>query len=279
MKLKNIVVATEKKGYYNVLEQSCKRHNIDLIPLGMGEEWTGFTMRFNLWRDYLNTLDDDEIVMINDAYDVVILEDGDTIIKKFKSFNKNIVFGDNTNISSKIIFPSCNMKKKIVCMGNIIGYVKYLKQMIELLFKYSDLWEKWNNDDQAIINDIFCKELDFFKNNVIIDTKQKLFWAGGNNMISFPIPELFLYVNNNKIYIKNTNITPSILHLVTNMNGNNLLKKLNYKKLPNNNIFDQPDFKNNQAFYMFKNMLILHNISIILQIIMISLYIGFFKIN
>ncbi len=164
-------------------------------------------------------------------------------------------------------------------MGNIIGYVKYLKQMIELLFKYSDLWEKWNNDDQAIINDIFCKELDFFKNNVIIDTKQKLFWAGGNNMISFPIPELFLYVNNNKIYIKNTNITPSILHLVTNMNGNNLLKKLNYKKLPNNNIFDQPDFKNNQAFYMFKNMLILHNISIILQIIMISLYIGFFKIN
>ena len=44
-----------------------------------------------LWRDYLNTLDDNEIVMINDAYDVVILEDGETIIKKFKSFNKNIV--------------------------------------------------------------------------------------------------------------------------------------------------------------------------------------------
>ena len=63
------------------------------------------------------------------------------------------------------------------------------------------------------------------------------------------------------------------------MNGNNLLKKLNYKKLPNKNIFEQPKFKKNQAFYMFKNMLIIHNISIILQIIMISLYIGFFKIN
>ena len=90
MKLKNIVV-TEKKGYYHVLEQSCKRHNIELIPLGMGEEWTGFTMRFNLWLKYLNTLDDDEIVMINDAYDVIILEDSDTIIKKFKTYNKNIV--------------------------------------------------------------------------------------------------------------------------------------------------------------------------------------------
>ena len=54
--LKNIVVATEKKGYYNILEHSCKRHNIDLIPLGMGEKWTGFTMRFNLWYN-LNSRD------------------------------------------------------------------------------------------------------------------------------------------------------------------------------------------------------------------------------
>ena len=58
----------------------------------MGEEWTGFTMRFNLWRDYLNTLDDDEIVMINDAYDVVILEDGDTIIKSNLSHLIKILF-------------------------------------------------------------------------------------------------------------------------------------------------------------------------------------------
>ena len=35
--------------------------------------------KFELWRDYLY-FDDNEIVMINDAYDVVILEDGDTEI-------------------------------------------------------------------------------------------------------------------------------------------------------------------------------------------------------
>ena len=70
------------------------------------------TMRFNLWRDYLNTLDDDdEIVVINDAYDVVILEDGDTIIKKFKSFNKNIVFGYHNNIVGKLITSTYVMKK------------------------------------------------------------------------------------------------------------------------------------------------------------------------
>ena len=29
----------------------------------------------------------------------------------------------------------------------LLGYVKYLKQLIKLIYKYSDLWEKWNNDD------------------------------------------------------------------------------------------------------------------------------------
>ena len=124
MKLKNIVVATEKKGYYHVLEESCKRHNIELIPLGMGEEWTGFTKKFELWRDYLNTLDDNEIVMINDAYDVVILEDGDTIIKKFKSYNKNIVMC--TQIKSyftELVFNKCKNFDSVIASGSMIGYV------------------------------------------------------------------------------------------------------------------------------------------------------------
>ena len=48
-KLKNITVATEKNiGYYSVLVESCKKNNIDLIVLGLGQKWTGFTMRLNL---------------------------------------------------------------------------------------------------------------------------------------------------------------------------------------------------------------------------------------
>ena len=119
----------------DVLEQSCKRHNIDLIPLGMGEKWSGFTMRFNLWLKYLNTLDDYEIVMINDAYDVIILENSDTIIKKFKSFNKNIVIcTQNTSGFLKLIFNKCKNYDSVIAIGSMIGYVKYLKQFIKLLF-------------------------------------------------------------------------------------------------------------------------------------------------
>ena len=37
--MKNIVVATQKNiGYYSILEKSCKKHNIELIPLGLGKK-------------------------------------------------------------------------------------------------------------------------------------------------------------------------------------------------------------------------------------------------
>ena len=42
-------------------------------------------------------------------------------------------------------------------MGNIIGYMKYLKQLIKLIYKYSDLWEKWNNDDNNLASNLYVK--------------------------------------------------------------------------------------------------------------------------
>ena len=203
MKLKNIVVATEKKGYYNVLEESCKRHNIELIPLGMGEEWTGFTKKFELWRDYLNTLDDNEIVMINDAYDVVILEDGDTIIKKFKSFNKNIVMC--TQIKSyftELVFNTCKNFDSVIASGSMIGYVKYLKELVNLIFKHPNLWEKYKNDDQMIIQEVCNYENTFFKNNIVLDTNQKLFFAttGSDYVYNMIFKNIInLYMKNNKL--------------------------------------------------------------------------------
>ena len=92
-KLKNIVFATQKNiGYYKILEESCKKNNIELITLGHNKKWNGFTMRLAHWLDYLKTLDNNEIVMINDAYDVIILENGSKIISKFKKMNKNNIW-------------------------------------------------------------------------------------------------------------------------------------------------------------------------------------------
>ena len=280
MKLKNIVVATEKKGYYNILEQSCKRYNIELIPLGMGEEWTGFTKKFYLWSDYLEKLDDDEIVMINDAYDVIILEDADTIIKKFKSFNKNIVFGHQNDIISKLVFPTCNVLKYVLCSGNIIGYVKYLKELIKLIFEQKEIWGD-NTTDQIILNNICRKEKDFFKNNITVDKHQLLFFitAGSNyfyNYMCKKIPNI--YMKNNKLYTSN-NITPSILHLAGDLDGTTYIKYLKYTNIPENSLLKIQPYKKKQL-YKYLNYTIKYNKkSIFLSILAISAYLYFFKIN
>lgn len=282
MKLKNIVVATEKRGYYNVLEQSCKRHNIELIPLGMGEKWTGFTMRFELWLKYLNTLHDDEIVMINDAYDVIILEDGDTIIKKFKSFNKNVVLGMQKSLEVKLFFPDCDNFKWPLCMGNMIGYVKYLKQLIKHLFEYPNLWKKYHNDDQMILNDVCNRENVFFKKHVGLDINKKLFFAttGGIEYLYNTIfKRVFnLYMKNNKLYTDN-NITPSVLHLAGNLNGNSYLQYLNYSDIPDKNMFIINPYKTEQLVVFLKIILFHKTLPLIFTIMSIIIYLYFFKVN
>ena len=245
MKLKNICVATEKKGYYHILEESCKRNNIELITLGLGKKWTGFTMRFKLWNDYLEKLDDNEIVMINDAYDVIILEDGNTIINKFKSLNKNVIFSEQDSIITRMVFNRCDIYNKVICMGNIIGYVKYIKKIIKLLNKYKNMWDKYNNDDQAVLQNICKLEKDFFKNNVGIDTDKNIFFVTFGqdylyNILTKNIPKL--HIKNNKIY-NNNYITPSVLHLAGNVDGVKYLKKLNYYNIPKYNLFDFNQYK------------------------------------
>lgn len=233
--MKNIVVATKANvGYYNILIESCKKNNIDLIVLGLGKKWTGFTMRFKLWSDYLNKLDENEIVMINDAYDVIILQNSNHILQKFKNFNKKIVFSIQSGLFTNLLFAqSIKCTENIICMGNMIGYVKYLKQFIKLLFKYPNIWEKYNNDDQMVINKYVCnKEQSFFNKYISIDKNQELFFVTtGDNL--YKLPYLFekringLFMKNGKLFNKR-NIEPSILHLAGNIDGNKYLRYLGY---------------------------------------------------
>tara|TARA_B100000745_G_C20126627_1_gene385932 strand:- start:542 stop:1363 length:822 start_codon:yes stop_codon:yes gene_type:complete len=230
--MKNIVVATKKNvGYYNILKQSCKIHNIELVTLGLGQKWTHFILKFDLWLEYLNKLDDDnEIVMINDAYDVIMLQNSNTILKKFKQFNKKIIFGIQDGFFTNIIFNKC--KEYVICSGNIIGYVKYLKKFIQLIFKHKNIWKKNNNDDQIIVNNICEIERPFFIKYTSIDKHQKIFFTttgDQNYVLSYLINSDIngLKMKNKKLYNKN-NIQPSVLHLGGNIDGNKYLKYIGY---------------------------------------------------
>ena len=229
--MKNIVVATQKNiGYYSILEKSCKKHNIELITLGLGQKWKGFHMKFELWYKYLNKLDDKEIIMLNDAYDVIILQDANIILKRFKKYKKKILFCSQRGYLPRLAFNK--FKKNVIASGSIIGEVKYIKKLIKLIYKYKKVWKKLKFDDQIILGYVMIKECDFFKKFIEVDKNHDFFFATDGDDL-FYLPYILngtiknLYMKKGEIY-NNRNIKPILLHLAANVNGNKYLKYIGY---------------------------------------------------
>ena len=214
-----ITIGTENKGYYSILQESCKKNNINLINIGWGKEWKGFTMRYELLNEYLNNIDDDKIILFIDAYDVIILKDKNKIINTFKKFNKNIVFGDQSSFITKFFFFNCN--NYVYNAGSYIGYAKYIKKLINII-NDNEIIKKYNNDDQQVLN-YKCNENKynkFFIENTICDINNDIFY----------ITDASTYFNLDYLLFGKLNVPENtcILHLAGSVNGNNYLKKLNY---------------------------------------------------
>jgi hypothetical protein len=235
-----LTVATHDDGYYKALKISAKRNNYNLETLGWGQKWTGFIMRIKLYIDKLNTFDDNDIVIIIDAYDVIILENKDVLIQKFKKFDKAIILSrdpDANNILSKylqttIFHKSHNYK---ICAGLMMGYAWALKKLFYLMC--GDTLEKCkkdNLDDQLLlINTFYDKNnKDFIKKNIMVDYNSEIFLNTFGNTayleFDFEITDIF-YIKNTKLYLKNTDINPCIIH---GPGSTNLNSVCNYYNLP-----------------------------------------------
>ena len=213
-----ITVATHIEGYLNVLIESLKMYNIQLKILGLGTTWEGFQTKIVLMSDYVNTLNDDEIVIFMDAYDVIFLHPED-LEKNFKSFNKKIVFGEDLKVpfyfkyAYNKVFPKCiiNKKKYRINSGLYMGYVKYIKELLNILCKKNNC--KRNLDDQRIINKS-CKT-DFFSKYVGVDSEHKIFY----NLALYESP---IQLTNNKLIVNNNK--PNFVHGPNNKNMNYITK-------------------------------------------------------
>ena len=227
--MKNITIATDYNvAYFKIMIESCKRNNIECIVLGKGEKWEGLSSKYKIWKKYLDTLPGDELVMINDAYDVIFLESAEEIVKKFLTFNKPVVLSIQKGQIINVSYNKCN--NFVVCTGNIIGYVKYIREFINIILGYQKNWSEFDGD-QNIFNKI-CSIEPFINSNIGIDSEQKISYVTSLDS-AFELNYIFgkkfngIKMENGKI-LKNNNETISILHLAGNVKGNKYLKYLNY---------------------------------------------------
>lgn len=154
-------VATHENGMFKKLINN-KFKKIQV--LGFGMKWRGFQMKNELMYQYIKDLDDNLIVIFLDGFDSEIIQNPDIAIEKFLKNKYKVLFSKEVDAEfKKIVFPMCR-KNVMINAGLYMGYVKYLKILLQ------DLLKETCKDDQYLIN-YKCKKYDF----ISIDTECSIF--------------------------------------------------------------------------------------------------------
>lgn len=175
--MKLITVATDSQGYFPLLQQGSQRFGFDLVALGWGQPWRGFSWRWNVLETYLRTLPSEEIVVWTDAYDVVPVADASTVRQRFNSFGTPLVFSVETEdipmvsaYARQRIFGECQRSLHLnggLYMGKVYALLLMIKNLRET-FGFKD-----GDDDQRLLN-ASCS-LPYFADLASVDSQSLIF--------------------------------------------------------------------------------------------------------
>ena len=166
------------------LYTSARHHGIDIVNIGNNIEWKGTDMsalgggmKINLMKDYLEPLNDEDIVIFTDAYDVFYADDLATIIERFHDMDSKTVFSAErvcwplSEYADK--FPEAPTPYKYLNSGTYIGYVSELKKIMNIRPIKDD------EDDQLYVHDIFLKK----EAEILLDYEGYIFQTNEPEMI------------------------------------------------------------------------------------------------
>lgn len=235
--MKIVTVSTKSDGYFPVLKKLCKKKNHELIVLGFGEKWKGWVWRTKMFINYISKCDPNEIIMIIDAYDVMVLASHKEIMRKYRNFKCDILFSASCIYSGQpnlswlyqnIIFNQIknyfdvpNYKSYILNAGSFMGKASKICEL------YNRLYKRYIKtlviDDQKNLNNIRLTGLDYK-----IDKNSNIFWIWERTSLK----ELIYFLIYNELYEKTNlykkggvqfnNVQPCVVHGI----GNRVMDKL-----------------------------------------------------
>jgi len=206
-----ITVATEYNDAVKRYIQTANKYGFNPIVLGLNTEWNGGNMiegigggqKINMLNEYLKKkLTKNVMVIFTDSYDVIVNDNINIIISKYKKYYKDkIVFGTECSCwpdeTLEKLYPDVTCKNKFLNSGNFMGWRDDLINIMDL-----DIDD--DGDDQLYYT---------IKYLYSIKTDKKICLDYSNN--------LFLCLNSNFDYIVNTsksciyttdNIRPTFIH-------------------------------------------------------------------
>jgi len=150
--MKIVTYATHSEGSFEELTHN--KFGVEVTVLGMGERWQGFVHRVKKYREYLDTLEDNEIVVFVDGFDSHIIKPIDGLEDMFKSLKCDILVSKNVTIQPHYIihkmFGTCK-DNTTANAGLLMGYAGYLKKLQDSIINGNTV------DDQKNLNDACSK--------------------------------------------------------------------------------------------------------------------------
>lgn len=126
----------------DILIESAQAKGISLHITGWGDETPSPSKKLSASLSFIESLNNDDIVMFVDGYDTVILEDASTIISKFRRKKSSVVFGGE-NACFPMLYTSFNLQQdfcndyypkasrlRFVNTGQYIGYASSLRGLL-----------------------------------------------------------------------------------------------------------------------------------------------------
>ena len=155
-----VTYANKKAGMFDELINN--EYGVPIKVLGWGTTWNGLMDKFYGLYDYLQTKNDNDIVVFLDAFDTKINKNTTDLKLLFESFNCKVLFSAD-NILPTSWATTC-VDGHVANTGMYMGYVNFLKILLK------DTFNKKCTNDQRNMNKI-CKKYDFIK----VDTENKIF--------------------------------------------------------------------------------------------------------
>jgi hypothetical protein len=220
-----ITVATKQHNVLNVLKKQIelKGDTLEILglkdkPYSIGQDIPGsriLGLKLQEVYKFINktTINDDDIIVFMDAFDVYYSGDKSTLLQKYKEMKKPIVFGSEAccypDDSKGKLYPKTNSFFKFLNSGLFIGRVKELRECMnnyshEFIDEINDqLW--WTNkflerqdiieldyNNHLFLNCVWLQENEIVCNegNVIFHNKTPLFIHGNGPSKNCIVPFL-----------------------------------------------------------------------------------------
>tara|TARA_R110000803_G_scaffold55657_1_gene112593 strand:- start:493 stop:1209 length:717 start_codon:yes stop_codon:yes gene_type:complete len=172
----NLTLSQDKSKY---LLETSNHYNVPIELIGVGYNYRFLKDKIYILKDYIQGLDNEELVICIDAFDTLINTPLTALEEIFNSFNTEIVISSEQIFTYqwghyKDKFDQITSPYRYVNSGTIMGKVKYLKKMIEEILSYPEL--ETTEIDQGLVGIWVYNNIDN-PSKVKLDTECKITWV------------------------------------------------------------------------------------------------------